>query len=117
MFDTLTNLYEKKAPTQKRALKNKLRSMNMEKDDTVESFFTNISQVKDQLASIGVETDEDDLLQTTIDGIPASWETFLAVVNGREEHPNFKRLWNDCIQKKGASRTKQCTLRESSSHG
>ena len=61
-FDTLPNIYEKKAPTQKRALKNKLRSMKMEKDETVASFFTNISQVKDQLASIGVETDEDDLL-------------------------------------------------------
>ena len=47
--------------------------MNMEKDDTVASFFTNISQVKDQLLIIGVNMDEDDLLQTTIDGIPSSW--------------------------------------------
>ena len=91
-FDTLMNLYEKKAPTQKRDLKNKLCSMKMEKDETVAYFFTNISQVKDQLASIGVETNEDDLLQTTIDGLPATWETFLAMVNGREEQPNFKRL-------------------------
>ena len=29
-------------------------------------------------------TDEDDLLQTTVDGLPASLDTFLAVVNGRE---------------------------------
>ena len=100
-FDTLTNLYEKKAPTQKRDLKNQLRSMNMEKDETVASFFTKISQVKDQLASIGVETDEDDLLQTAIDGLPASWETFLTAVNGREEQPNFERLQDDCIQEEG----------------
>ena len=97
-FDTLTNLYEKKAPNQKRDLKNKLRSMKMEKDETVEYFFTNISQVRDQLENIGVETDEDDLLQTSYDGIPASWEKFLAAVNGREEQPNFERLWNECIQ-------------------
>ena len=51
-FDIHTNLYEKKAPTQKRALKNKLRNMKLEKDETIASFFTNISQVKDQLASI-----------------------------------------------------------------
>ena len=54
--------------------------------------------MKDQIESINVETDEDDLLQTTIDGLPASWETFLVVVNGREEHPNFEILWHDCIQ-------------------
>ena len=97
-FDTLMNLYEKKAPTQNRDLKKKFHSMNMEKDETVTSFFTNISQVKDQLESISVETNEDDLLQTAIYGIPASWETFLVVVNGREEHPNFEILWHDCIQ-------------------
>ena len=82
-FNTLTNLYEKKAPTQKRALKNKMHNMNMERDETVGSFFTNISQVKDQLASISMETDEDDLIQTSINGNPTSWETFIGMVNGR----------------------------------
>ena len=43
-FDTLMDIYENKAPTQKRDLKNKLCNMNMEKDDTVASFFTNIAQ-------------------------------------------------------------------------
>ena len=89
-FDIITNIYEKKYPTQKRALKNKLHNMKMEKDETMESFFTNISQVKDQLVSIGVETYEDDLLQTTTDGLPSSWDTFLAMVNGREEQFNFE---------------------------
>ena len=42
-FDTLTNIYEKKAPTQKRDLKNKLCNMNMERDEIVASFFTKIS--------------------------------------------------------------------------
>ena len=84
-FDTLMNLYENKDPTQKRDLKNKLHDMNMEKDETVASFFTKISLVKDQLESISVETDEVDLLKTTIDGLLASWETFLATVNGIEE--------------------------------
>ena len=100
-FDTLTNLYEKKASSQKRALKNKLRNLRMEKDETMASFFTKISQVRDQLASIGVVADEHDLLQAAIDGIPSSWETFLAVVNDREEQPNFERLWHDCLQEEG----------------
>ena len=42
-FDTLTKLYEKKDPTQKRDLKNKLSSMKMDKDETMASLFTNIS--------------------------------------------------------------------------
>ena len=82
-FETLTNLYEKNPPTQKRALKNKLCNLKMKKDETVTSFFTKISQVKDHLLSISVVTDEDDLLQTTIDGLPSSWGTFLTAVNKR----------------------------------
>ena len=53
----------------------------MEKDDIVASFFTKISQVRDQLVSIGFTVDEDDLLQTTIVGLPSVRETFLAVGN------------------------------------
>ena len=70
----------------------------MEKDETVASFFKNISQVKDQLASIDVETDEDDFLQTAIDRLPSSWETFLFVINEREGNPNFEIIWHDCIK-------------------
>ena len=46
-FDTLVKLYEAKAPSHKRTLKNKLHSLKMEKDDTVASFFTKISQIRD----------------------------------------------------------------------
>ena len=49
-FETITNLYEKKDPTQKRALNNKLCKMKMERDETGTSFFTNILEVKDLLA-------------------------------------------------------------------
>ena len=35
---------------------------------------------------------------STIDVLPTYWDTFLTVVNGREEHPNFKIIWHDCIQ-------------------
>ena len=42
-FDALANLDEKKAPTQRRALKKQLRSLKMEKDEAVASFFSRIS--------------------------------------------------------------------------
>jgi hypothetical protein len=100
-FDALANLYEKKAPTQKRILKKQLRTLKMGKDETISSFFSKISQIRDQRAKIGVAVDVDDLLQTIVDGLPGSWETFLSSVNGREVQPNFKRLWHDCMEEEG----------------
>jgi hypothetical protein len=100
-FDALANLYEKKAPTQKRILKKQLRTLKMEKNDTVATFFSKISQTRDQLIAIGVPVEDDDLVQTTIDGLPAAWGVFLASVNGRETQPNFARLWHDCLEEEG----------------
>ena len=83
-FDALANLYEKKAPTQKRILKKQLRTLKMGKDKTSSAFFSKIAQTRDQLAAIGVAVDDDELVQTTVDGLTESWETFLLSVNGRE---------------------------------
>ena len=41
-LETIKNLYEKNDPTQKRALKKKLRNLNMDRDETIASFFTDI---------------------------------------------------------------------------
>ena len=70
----------------------------MEKDDTIASFFTKISQIRDQLAAIRVNVDVDELVQTAVDGLPPSWETFLSSVNACENQLNFERLWHDFLQ-------------------
>ena len=84
LFHALANLYEKKAPTQRRDLKKQLRSLKMEKDVTVATFFSKISQIRDQPMAIGDKVEDDDLVHTKLDGLPTTWETFLASVNGRE---------------------------------
>ena len=71
-FDTLVNLYEKNAPSQKRFLKKRPRTLNLRKDEGVGSFFTKIKSVRDQLLAIGVIVDDDDLVKTIVDGLPIS---------------------------------------------
>ena len=97
-FDTLVKLYETKATSQKRLLKSQLHSLNMEKDDSVNCFFTKIFHLKDQFLAIGVSVDDDDLVQTIFDGLTSPWEAYLFVVNGHEVKPSFERLWHDCLQ-------------------
>ena len=111
-FDTLTNLYEKKAPSQKRVLKKKLRTLKMNKDEGVAPFFTKIAQVRDQLTAIGIPVDDDNLVQTVFDGLPNSWETFLATVSGHENQPNFDRLRHDCLEEEGRVQSKATGTKE-----
>ena len=84
----------------------------MDKDEGVAPFFTKIAQVRDQLSAIGVPVDDDDLVQTVFDGLPSSWETFLAIVSGREKQPNFDRLWHDCLEEEGRVQNKATGTKE-----
>ena len=75
--------------------------MKLNKDEGVGSFFTKIPQVRDQLIAIGIVVDDDDLVQTVVDGLASSWKTFMASVSGRENQSTFERLWHDCIEQEG----------------
>jgi hypothetical protein len=86
----------------------------MEKDDFIASFFTKISQLRDQLLVIGITIDDDDLVQNVLDGLPSSWETFLAEINVCENQPDFERLWHDCPQEGGRIRSRNGTSKEES---
>ena len=46
--------------------------MKLNKDESVGSFFTKIKHVRDQLLAIGVTVDDDDLVQTVVDGLPVA---------------------------------------------
>ena len=46
--------------------------MKLNKDESVGSFFTKIAQVRDQLIVIGITVDDDELVQTVVDGLPGS---------------------------------------------
>ena len=78
-MDAFSNLYDSKAPTQKRSLKTQLHTIKMEKNETIASF-SRISQIKDQLLSIAAQIDEDDFVGVAIDGLPDSCNTFVSFV-------------------------------------
>jgi hypothetical protein len=61
-MDTLVNLYEKQDPSQKRTLKHKIKYLNMEKGESVASFYSRIAQIRHQLLVTGVTVDDDDLV-------------------------------------------------------
>ena len=48
--------------------------------------------------AIGDKVEDDDIVHTIFNGLPAFWETFLTSVIGIEVQPKFKRLWHDCLE-------------------
>ena len=84
----------------------------MEKDESMNSFFTKISYLKDQLLAFGLSVVNDDLIQTTFDGISSTWEAYLVTINDHEVQLNFKRLWHDCLREESQIQTRVCPYHE-----
>ena len=70
-------------------LKDKLRKIKMEKGDSIPKYLTNFVHCKDEMGSVGVIVDEEDLVSLALLGLPKSWHNYEDSVNGREKLPGW----------------------------
>ena len=96
--DALSRLFDTDAPSLKRTLKKQLHTIRMDKNEIVASFFSMISQLKEQLLAVGALTEEDDFVGAAIDRLPDSWSSFISSVCVRGQSPSFEGFWHDCIE-------------------
>jgi len=66
MFDALSRLYEGKNINQKMTLRTQLKSVKMQNSETIQSYFTRVLQIKEQLEAIGDKVEEVELVMTTL---------------------------------------------------
>ena len=55
MFDALTKLFEGKNINQKMTLRNQLKNVKIQNAETIQTYFTRVSQIKEQLEAIDEE--------------------------------------------------------------
>jgi hypothetical protein len=72
MFDALSRLYEGKNINRKTTLRTQLKNVKMQSSETIQSYFTRVSQIKEQLEAIGDTIEEAELVMTTLNGLPRS---------------------------------------------
>eukprot|EP00253_Pinus_taeda_P035525 PITA_35525 len=80
-------------------LEDKLRKIKCEKGDTISTFLNKLTTCRDELASVGVTTVDDDMVSLALLGLPKSWHSYQDSVNGRDKLPDCERLWSDLMQK------------------
>jgi hypothetical protein len=83
MFDALTNLFSVINIGQVMSLKNELRDMKMNYDDNITSYFVTISQLRDQIQVIEEIISEKDLVNIVLNGLPKTWDAFVASMKTR----------------------------------
>ena len=97
MWKALTDLFQSRSDQRKLALKYKLRKIKMEKGNSIPKYLTKFFHCKDELGSVGVTVDEEDLLILALLGLSKSWHNYEDFVNGWEKLPGWERLWSDLV--------------------
>ena len=98
MYEALKGMFESDNTLRALTLKSQLQSTKMMKDDTVALFFMKLSEIKEQLETIGEIMSDRELVLTTLQNLPKTWEPFIQNISGRKALPTFERLWTDYTQ-------------------
>jgi phosphopentomutase len=88
MSDALKNLFEVKNENQKMALKANLHDTKMGKEESVSSYLTQVSQLKDNLAEVGEVISDSELVRIALKGFTKEWEVFMKCVVDCEHLPD-----------------------------
>ena len=98
MFDALFDLFEGRNINRKMTLRNHLKSVRSQMSKTMQSYFTRVAQIKDQLEAIGDMVEEAEVVMTTLNGLPRDWEYFIQGICSRRKLTKLWKLWEECVQ-------------------
>ena len=98
IFNALTKLFEGKNINQKMTLRNQLKNVKIQNSETMQSYFTRVSQIKEQLEAVEENVEEGDIFMTTLNGLPRPWDGFIQGICARRKWIIFNRLWEECTQ-------------------
>jgi uncharacterized membrane-anchored protein YjiN (DUF445 family) len=87
MWDEIKNMCDAKNENRKMALKDKLHDTNMGKGESVSSYLTRLSQVKDELAAVREVISDSYFMRIALKGFTKEWEVSVKCVVGREHIP------------------------------
>src|SRR5713101_813945 len=98
MFDSLTKLFEWKNINRKMTMRNQLKNVKIQNAETIQYYFTRVSQIKKQLEAVDEEVENIEIVMTTLNGLPRTWDSFIQGIYARKKLAKFSRLWEECSQ-------------------
>ena len=89
MYDSISIMYEGNNINRNLNLRTQLNSTKMRKGESIQYYFTRVSQFKEKLEAIGDSFDEDELVMTALNGLFRPWDSFIQTMCVRKESLNF----------------------------
>ena len=75
-----------------------MKNVKIQNAETIQSYFTRVSQIKEKLEAVDEEVENANIVMTTLNGLPRSWDSFIQGICARKKLVKFSRLWEECSQ-------------------
>jgi hypothetical protein len=79
----------------------------MRNSETIHSYFSRVNQIKEQIEAIGHTVNGEEIVMTTLNGLPRSWDAFIQRICSRRKLHKFNRLWEDCNQEEARTAARE----------
>ena len=83
VYDALIKMFERNNINQKMTLRNKLKNVKIQNSEIIQSYFTRVAQIKEQLEGIEENVEEGEIVMTSLNGLPRSWDSFIQGICAR----------------------------------
>ena len=84
MYDALDRMYEGRNINKKMNLISQLKSTNMSHGESIQDYFTRVSQIKEQLEEIGDNIDKHEMVMNALNGLTRPWESYNQMIGKHE---------------------------------
>ena len=89
VFDALTKMFKGKNINRKMNLRNQLKNVKIHNLETIQSYFTRVAQIKEQLEAVEENVEEGEIVITALNGLPRSWKSFIQGICARRKLISF----------------------------
>ena len=79
-------------------LRNQLKNVKIQNAEIIQSYFTRFSQIKEQLEAVDEEVENAEIVMTTLNGLPRTWDSFIQGICAEKKLVKFNRLWEEFSQ-------------------
>ena len=75
-----------------------MKNVKIQNAKTIQSYFTRVSQIKEQLEEVDEEVENAEIVMATLTGLPRAWDSFIQGICARKKLVKFSRLREECSQ-------------------
>ena len=111
MYDSLSIMYQGRNINGNMNLRNQLKSTNIFQGESIQDYFTRVTQFKEKLEAIGYFIDEYEQFMTPLNGLTRNWDSFIQTMCAKKESMKFDIVWEDCIQEEARVANREALIK------